>query len=345
MNLRRSMLVTAILAASPVVFAQTYTFKIAGASRSAIMYAPSGLSRPALVLLLHGLGGDGAAMRSSTQMDKVADREKFVAVYPSAVGGTWDYAGAKNDYAFFKAIIDTAVARYGVNRERVYITGFSQGGGEAVYAAFSYPDVFAAVAPVSSMGSGAPTPKRPVPILLTFGTKDLYAPATFMASVASWVKIDSCKGSPVVVHPYPSTNAQSVVTRISYEDCAQGTRIVVDSILGGGHEWPNNTATKVNNAEEVWAFFKPITLSRTGNVGVGFRASDTRPFSAVYYAGTILLEGVDDHASIEIRSLDGQLVASATAFAGRVSLPIRPGLYSIRAGTPSLPTVARLVVP
>ena len=175
-------------------------------------------------------------------MDKVADREKFVAVYPSAVGGTWDYAGAKNDYTFFKAIIDTAVSRYGVDRERVYVTGFSQGGGEAVYAAFNYPDVFAAVAPVSSVGSGAPAPKRPVPILLTFGTKDLYTPATFMSSVASWVKIDSCKGSPIVVRPYPTTNSKSVVTRIIYGDCAQGTRIVVDSIQGGGHELGSSSA-------------------------------------------------------------------------------------------------------
>jgi poly(3-hydroxybutyrate) depolymerase len=244
-------------------FAQTLNLKVAGVNRTAPLYVPtSGLSKPALVLVLHGLGGDGPEMRTSTQMDKVAEREKFLVAYPNAIGGTWDYASTKNDHAFLKDIIDTTVARYQVDRDRVYVTGFSQGGGMAVYAAFTDPDIFAAVAPVSSVGSGAPIPKRPIPILLTFGTKDLYTPATFMASVAGWLKFDSCTNTPTVLRPYPATNANSAVTRITYGNCAQGTEIVVDSIKDGGHEWPNNVATKVNNSEEVWAFCKKFSVNR-----------------------------------------------------------------------------------
>ncbi len=336
--------VLSVLAA--MASAQTVSMKIAGANRSTILYAPTGsLTSPALVFVLHGLNGDGSGMRSSTQFDKVADREKFVVAYPNAVSGSWDYAGAKNDYTFLKAIIDTAVSRHGVDRERVYVTGFSQGGGEAVYAAFSYPDVFAAVAPVSSVGSGAPTPKRPVPILLTFGTKDLYTPATFMASVASWIKFDSCKGNPVVTRPYPSTNAKSVVTRIAYENCAQGTKVVVDSIQGGGHEWPNNTATKVNNAEEVWAFFKQFKLTRTGGVGTGLHASIDRPLVAFYRSGTVFLDGSDNNCRVEVRKLDGGVVGQATAFDGRFSLPIPSGIYAVRLGDGSRTRTAGLVVP
>ena len=325
-----------------VASAQTVSMKIAGANRSTILYAPTGsLTSPALVLVLHGLNGDGSGMRSSTQFDKVADRERFVVAYPNAVSGSWDYAGAKNDYAFLKAIIDTAVFRHGVDRERVYVTGFSQGGGEAVYAAFSYPDVFAAVAPVSSVGSGAPTPRRPVPILLTFGTKDLYTPATFMSSVASWIKFDSCKGNPVVTRPYPSTNAKSVVTRIAYENCAQGTQVVVDSIQGGGHEWPNNTATKVNNAEEVWAFFKQFKLTRTGGVGTGPRPS-ARPLAAFVRSGTLVLDSVDENCLVRIADSRGRLVASGQASEGRFVLPegVR-GVLAVQAGD----RLARVVAP
>lgn len=242
---------------------QTLNLRVAGANRTATLYVPSGgLSKPALVFVLHGLGGDGPGMRSSTQMDKVADREKFLVAYPSAVGGTWDYATTKNDHALLKAIIDTAVARHQVDRGRVYVSGFSQGGGMAVYAAFTAPDVYAAVAPVSSVGSGAPTPNRPIPIHLTFGTKDLYTPATFMASVAEWKKFDSCAATPAVIRPYPAANTNSTVTRLTYGNCAQGTEIVVDSVKDGGHEWPNNTATKVSTSEEVWAFFKRFALDR-----------------------------------------------------------------------------------
>jgi poly(3-hydroxybutyrate) depolymerase len=340
----RSILLLAALA--PIAFAQTLTLKVAGASRTTTLHVPtSGLSKPALVFVLHGLGGDGPGMQSSTQMDKVADREKFVVAYPNAVGGTWDYAGAKNDYAFLKAIIDSTVARYQVDRNRVYVSGFSQGGGEAVYAAFSYPDVYAAVAPVSSVGSGAPTPKRPIPILLTFGTNDLYTPATFMASVASWLKIDSCATTPVVVRPYPATNAKSVVTRLTYGKCAQGTEIVVDSIQGGGHEWPNNTATKVNNAEEVWAFFKNFTLDRAStSVRDGFVAA--RPLSASYQAGMVHVAGIDGNCQLRIADPSGRILATARSTDGRFAFSARPNdVYLIEVAQQGFRQTVRMVAP
>jgi polyhydroxybutyrate depolymerase len=287
--LMRACLVAAVLsgwALPGLAQSQTLNLRVAGANRTAALHVPSGsLSKPALVFVLHGLGGDGPGMRSSTQMDKVADREKFIVAYPSAVGGTWDYASTKNDHALLKAIIDTAVARYQVDRGRVYVSGFSQGGGMAVYAGFTDPDVFAAVAPVSSVGSGAPTPERPIPIHLTFGTKDLYTPATFMASVTGWVKFDSCVAAPAIIRPYPVSNPNSSVTRITYGGCAQGTEIVVDSIKDGGHEWPNNTATKVSTSEEVWGFFRRFTLDRAAT------AIRARPVTAGSRSASIPAEG------------------------------------------------------
>lgn len=330
----------------PRGFAQTLNLSVAGASRSATLHVPTGpLTNPPLVFLLHGLGGDGPGMQSTTQMDPVADREKFIVAYPSAVGGTWDYAGAKNDYAFFKAIIDTTVTRYQVDRNRVYISGFSQGGGEAVYAAFSYPDVYAAVAPVSSVGNGAPTPNRPIPIFLTFGTNDLYTPATFMASVTGWLKIDSCSTTPTVIRPYPATNANSVVTRLSYGNCAHGTEIVADSIQGGPHEWPNNTATKVNNAEEVWAFFKKFTLNR-GATSIHEGATVAKPLSASYQQGIVQLRGVDGTCQIRIADPSGRLLASLHATNGQFAWPAPTrGIYVIEVANNANRRSVRVVVP
>jgi len=339
--------VASLLAAS-AVSAQTLGLKVAGVARTTTLHVPSsGLSKPALVFVLHGLGGNGSGMQSSTQMDKVADREKFIVAYPDAVGGTWDYAGAKNDYAFLKAIIDSTVARYQVDRSRVYVSGFSQGGGMAVYAAFTDPDVYAAVAPVSSVGSGAPVPKRPIPIFLTFGTKDLYTPATFMASVATWVKFDSCAATPVVARPYPATNPKSVVTRLTYGKCAQGTEIVVDSIQGGGHEWPNNTATKINNAEEVWSFFKNITLDRASTgVSRDPLSSARAPLTASYRDGFVSLLGAEANAPVRVTDLSGRVLATSRAVGERFAFPARPGgIYLVEAGEPGLRRAVRIVVP
>lgn len=311
--MRASLVATVFLGLTSLGYAQSQTLnlRVAGANRTATLYVPSGsLSKPALVFVLHGLGGDGPGMRSSTQMDKVADREKFIVAYPSAVGGTWDYASTKNDHTLLKAIIDSTVARYQVDRSRVYVSGFSQGGGMAVYAGFTDPDVYAAVAPVSSVGSGAPTPKRPIPIHLTFGTNDLYTPATFMASVAGWVKFDSCAAIPAIIRPYPAANANSVVTQITYGNCAQGTEIVVDSIKGGGHEWPNNSATKVSTSEEVWAFFKRFTLDRaTSSIRTSPVVAKTRP--AYFRAEGRLWRFIDENGHSQTWNSQGRSVPMA----------------------------------
>jgi len=344
---RRLPIAAAVLLLALSGFAQTLTLKVAGASRTVVLHVPTGtLTNPPLVFLLHGLGGDGPGMESTTQMDPVADREKFIVAYPSAVGGTWDYAGAKNDYAFLQAIIDTAVARYKVDRNRVYMSGFSQGGGEAVYAAFRNPDVYAAVAPVSSVGSGSPNPSRPIPIFLTFGTNDIYTPATFMASVAGWLKLDSCSTTPTVVRPYPATNPKSVVTRLSYGNCAQGTEVVADSIQGGPHEWPNNTATKVNNAEEVWAFFKKFTLNRGSTSLHDGSAAASPPISATYRAGVVSIRGVNESCPVRVLDTRGAVVATTTAIHGEFALPTSPrGILLIEAGQGTDRRSIRLVVP
>jgi poly(3-hydroxybutyrate) depolymerase len=328
-------------------FTQTLSFKVAGVTRNSIIHVPSGLSKPPLVFILHGLGGDGAGMQSSTQMDKVADREKFIVTYPSAISGTWDYAAAKpNDYTFFMAIIDTLDARYNIDRNRVYIAGFSQGGGETVYAGFKYPDVFAAIAPVSSIGKGAALPNRPIPILLTFGTKDIYSQTEFMSAVSSWLKVDSCPATAVITRPYPSSNSQSTVTRLEYKPCAQGTEIVVDSISGGTHEWPMNATTKVNNSEEVWAFFKKFSLK--GNTAV---QRQTFPVShncvsVSYCSGIVRIQGAEEKSRVRVIDTEGRLVSSATITKNQFAFKDKPsGVYVIIMSGKEHLSSTRMVIP
>lgn len=279
-------------------------------------------------------------------MDKIADREKFIVAYPSAVGGTWDYASTQNDYTFLLAIIDTVNARYHIDRNRVYVTGFSQGGGMAVYVGFQYPDVFAAIAPVSSVGSGAAAPKRPIPILLTFGTKDLYTPATFMASVSSWLKFDSCSATAVVTRPYPSTNKQSLVTRLVYGSCAQGTEIVVDSISGGTHEWPMNATTKVNNSEEVWAFFKNFTLKNSTAIQQQTIPVSHNCISVSYSSGIVHLQGTEENKQVQVIDIKGRLVTSATEVKNQFAFSDKSsGVYVVRVSGKYGISSIRMIIP
>jgi poly(hydroxyalkanoate) depolymerase family esterase len=346
---RHNILTTAfLLSLAASGSAETLNFNVAGVNRSVVLHVPiSGLSSPALVFILHGLGGDGASMESTTRMDAVADREKFIVAYPSAVSGTWDYASTKNDYTFLLAIIDTAHARYNIDKNKVYVAGFSQGGGMTVYIGFQYPDVFAAIAPVSSVGSGAVTPKRPIPIFLTFGTgSDIYSAATFMSSVSGWLKIDSCTDSVVVTRPYPSSNAKSVVTRLSYSHCAEGIEIVVDSISGGSHEWPMDTATKVNNSEEVWAFFKKFTLGGSTVVRRQTIPVSHNCMSASCRSGIVYLHGAIENGSARVIDTRGKLVASATVVKSQFVFKNKPcGVYVVMIGGKEGFSSIRMVIP
>ena len=77
MNRPPLLAVASLFLAAAHGFAQTLTLKVAGASRTATLHVPSsGLNKPPLVFLLHGLGGDGPGMQSTTQMDPIADRSR-----------------------------------------------------------------------------------------------------------------------------------------------------------------------------------------------------------------------------------------------------------------------------
>ena len=300
--------VLCLAAAGRAQTTQTVNLKVGGASRSFVVHVPSGVNRPPVVYFVHGYGGNGGGFANDTKGDKVADREKFIAVYPSAVSGAWSMYDTA-DYPYLRAILDTVDARYKVDRNRVYCTGFSQGGFISFGVGYKHPEIFAAVAPVSghvpSFSTSAPL-KRPVPMFLTFGTKDISDVASFMKDVDTWLRLDSCdKSSYKKIRPYPANHPRSVIARITYA-CAQGSEVAIDSVIGGGHEWAMDTVTKVNTTEETWAFLKRFTLSTTTSVGPR-SSTNGASFLARYAAGKVRVEGVS--GAVLVTDIRGATVA------------------------------------
>jgi poly(3-hydroxybutyrate) depolymerase len=353
MNCHRFEVAVFVFLLSAGVFAQTTetkSFQVAGVARTYITHVPGGLStHPPLVLNIHGYNIDGSLMRAITRMDKVADREKFIVVYPSALNKSWNMTTGGDDLTFIVAIIDSIDAKYHIDRNRVYATGFSQGGFINFLLGCQYSDVFAAIAPVSGLlPSGTCKLKRPVPMFLKFGTDDVATPASFMASVNSWLKLDSCPTTPVVTRPYPSTNPKSVVTRLYYGPCAQGSEVVVDTVSGGTHDWVLNADTNVNTSEEVWAFLKNFTLN--GNTGVTGKASTTAQHEAVsagYSSGTVRLRGAGENSMVQILDTKGRLVASRVATRSRLAFNGKPGggVYVVKVNTRNGSVTVRMVIP
>ena len=328
-------------------FAQTRTMKIAGVTRTYIVHAPSGMSDPPLVFCLHGYNMDGASQQSYTQMDKVADQEKFIVVYPDAINKSWDMSG-ENDFTFILAIIDTIDNQYFIDRNRIYSCGFSQGGFMTFQLACRYSDVFAAIAPTSGNLTGPCTLERPISMRLTFGTNEGFTGGTaaFMENVTKWIALCNCPETPVITRPYPASNPNSLVTRLYYGPCDGGTEVIADSIRTGGHEWPMNTNDRINNSEETWAFLKKFSLPDETPVRHTAIAAVNTAVSATYNAGVVHLRGVGDACPVRVLDTKGRQVADAIvqqhrfAFSGRSS-----GVYLVQVHRNDRTVTLRVVLP
>src|SRR5579863_9055958 len=95
----------------------------------------------------------------------LADRDKFVIVYPDGVETTWNDCRKASpqparvmnidDESFIEAIIAKAASDYGVDRKRVFATGHSNGGQLTYRLAMERPREFAGIAAISA---SIPTP-------------------------------------------------------------------------------------------------------------------------------------------------------------------------------------------
>jgi len=346
-----SLLLLVILAADSFAQSQNMTLQVAGVSRKYILYAPTGLgSNPPLVYVIHGFNMSGQQEVGLTRMNAVADREKFLVVYPDALPDgsnqqSWDMAGA-NDYAFILAIIDAVDAKYKIDKNRIYASGFSQGGFFSFQLGCRYADIFAAIAPVSGLLNGTCSPKRPVPMIFTFGTNEGFDVNGFITSGDTWIKLNGCSTTPTVVKPYPSTNANSVVTRSTYSSCKEGADVVVQSVAGGTHEWPMNTNTKINNSEEVWAFFKKFSLQTATPVLSARENGNGRNMVLAYASGRVELRGGEGKYQVQVLDYRGRRVLSLNDVQGHFDF-VRPlsGVYQVVIRQAHISQRFRLAIP
>jgi poly(3-hydroxybutyrate) depolymerase len=347
MNSRTILVLIFIVSIAAGGFAQTQSMQIAGVARTYIVHAPSGLNNPPFVLNIHGYNMDAASEQSYTKMDQVADREKFIVVYPNAINKSWDMSGA-NDFTFLMAIIDSVDKKYKIDRTRIYSCGFSQGGFMTFNLACRYSDIFAAIAPTSGNMSGTCTLKRPMSMRLTFGTNEGFTGGTaaFMENVTKWIAMIHCPETPVVTRPYPSSNPNSVVTRLLYGPCDQGTEVIADSVRTGQHEWPMNTSDRINNSEETWAFLKKFSLPQTAIIPHQTISAPHEGITISYSSGIVRFHGAGEKCPVRVIDTKGRLVSATTALQRQFAFSDKPsGVYMVMVNDKSGPVAIRMLIP
>jgi polyhydroxybutyrate depolymerase len=266
-----------------------------GRARTYVLYLPAGInsqSKPSLVIALHGNLGTGAGTEKIASFEAIAEREKFVLVYPDGIEKSWnDGRPTKanelgvDDVQFISTLIDSIVNVYKVNPKRVYVAGISNGGFMTMRLACELSAKIAAVASVAASmnqitADGCPL-HAPMPVMVLQGTKDPLVPFTggevnskvhgavlsHLEVIAKWVQIDGCSPTPAVTQLPDIAADGTTVTKTVYPGGKNNTEVISYVIENGGHTWPGGwqylpkifigrTTRDINGSEVIWAFFK-----------------------------------------------------------------------------------------
>ena len=253
----------------------TVNLTVGGQSRSYRLHIPSGLpsGQPVpVVLALHMLGNTASGTQSDSGWDATADSNKFVVAYPQGLNNAWNvtgYGANVDDTTFLKAVVDSVSTKVRIAPNRVYITGYSLGGGmshrmaceEAAYFAAAHPMVFHLTDRIVSNCS----PSRPIAVQEFAGSSDNVVPINggsvtvqnvtnnFLSAQATfekWASLNGCTGSPTTVLSSGSNTIKQ------YTSCNGGVKVGLGT-LNGGHTYLTDVG--INPSANAWSFFSGHT--------------------------------------------------------------------------------------
>jgi polyhydroxybutyrate depolymerase len=248
-------------------------------ARSYRLYVPAGLpsGKVPLVVALHSALGSGGVMELLTHLDQVAEREKFMVVYPDgepANARVWNAGdccnrSANDDSGFLVGLIDRLVSTERADRARVYVTGISNGAMMAYRLACEHADKIAAFASVAGSMTYRPCrPSRPVPVMIFHGSADFAVPEAGGALRNLGMR-GAFPSQPEVVRTWSRLDGVQEPNRVSYHKgevtCRAADRdmVIYCRILGGGHTWPGGTpvpaggltSVNIDASAAMWRFF------------------------------------------------------------------------------------------
>ena len=256
---------------------------IGSLARAYSKFIPSSYSKDSsipLVVLLHGYGSTGAQQESYMKFESVAEKNKFILVYPD---GTIDSVGRRfwnatdaccnffspvDDDAYLLAVLKEMESRYSIDAKRIYFVGHSNGGFMSYRMACRHPDRIAAIASLAGASFFKETDcgaKSSVSVLQVHGTKDetiLYEGGQILgnsypsalASASQWATVNQC-----------TKNAVSRSTKMDLEANIAGDETSIKAWTNCQNSsevelWTMENATHIPTlvstfATKIWEFF------------------------------------------------------------------------------------------
>jgi len=285
-----------------------------GRARSWITYVPPSYdpARPTpLVFVLHGRPSNAASMAAISEMNAVAARHGFIVVYPEGIDNEWNthfdlvrsnasLGGARStlpqdDVDFLKTLTRDLGVDLNIDRTRMYVAGFSNGGFMTMRMACSASDTFAGFAEVGAAlyleMNDVCRRSPPSPILLMHGSADQSIPyggvtvanpeggepiritMRVLDTVAFFARRNGCgQAGRSTTFAESGRSPGTHVIRFVPNECT-GAPLEYFLINGGGHTWPGTpdvmpaenfgpTNLDIRASEVIWDFFSRQTLTR-----------------------------------------------------------------------------------
>jgi polyhydroxybutyrate depolymerase len=285
----------------PGTYKSTVEQTFRGFNRDYLVHIPTGFSSRKshpLVVVIHGAFSSASEFADITGFSDLADEETFVVIYPNGVGifgflRHWNagfccaYAAENTieDTSYVKQIIDDSLERLPIDRRKVYLVGFSNGGMLVYRFAAEYPEYPAAIASVSATIGAKDinaqkewklaTPEQPVTAFIAHGTADTSIPydggfrqetggeISFYSvnqSVAFWLKANQCSA-----HHSVQTLSAGAIELKYWGTCKKNSKVKQVSIKNWDHQWPGSHYTgkrsstdplfKYDLTRVIWDFF------------------------------------------------------------------------------------------
>jgi polyhydroxybutyrate depolymerase len=222
---------------------------------------PEGATGPVpAIMLVHGYGGEGLGTIRNKGMVNLMLQRGYAVIAPDGQprdngdGRTWDFhperPSTRDEVDFLIAVADDAAAKYGLDRDRMLLAGFSIGGSMTSYLACQEPDAFAAYAPVAgSFWRPHPTScAGPVRLLHTHGKADRTVPlegreimpgfvqGNVFEAMEIWRATDGCAATDP-----DRTDSLGIYTVQHWQDCLPGAELDF-ALHEGGHSIPKGWA-------------------------------------------------------------------------------------------------------
>lgn len=254
---------------------------VGGVERSYFLHVPAKVRSGApLVIMLHGATANGKNDVGRYGWEHMADSNGFIVAGPDGMtlragepesptnyrswnqgGGRTTSIGAANDVGFIATMIDEIARTNAIDRRRVYVAGFSSGGGLAHRLG---TELAGQVAAISASAAGLPPtysrPARGMPILISAGDRDPVTPVagngSFVADshrtlIDKWRALDDC----------PAAREIPAAANLLIEasgPCRDGSEVRYILMIGVDHAWLRTS--QIDLTQTSWDFFKRFSL-------------------------------------------------------------------------------------